>query len=132
MSMTDPIADMLTRIRNSNQTFHERVEIPASKVKVNIARVLHEEGFIRSYRILEDQKQGIIRIYLKYSDTEERVISGIDRISKPGCRVYATKSTLPRVFGGLGIAILSTSKGVMTDKACRKANIGGEVLCRVW
>ena len=132
MSMTDPIADMLTRIRNSNQTFHERVEIPASKVKVNIARVLHEEGFILSYRILEDQKQGIIRIYLKYSDTEERVISGIDRISKPGCRVYATKSTLPRVFGGLGIAILSTSKGVMTDKACRKANIGGEVLCRVW
>jgi len=132
MSMTDPIADMLTRIRNSNQTFHERVEIPASKVKVNIARVLHEEGFIRSYRIVEDQKQGIIRIYLKYSDTEERVISGIGRISKPGCRVYATKSTLPRVFGGLGIAILSTSKGVMTDKACRKANIGGEVLCRVW
>ena len=132
MSMTDPIADMLTRIRNSNQAFHERVEIPASKVKVNIARVLHEEGFIRSYRIVEDQKQGIIRIYLKYSDTEERVISGIDRISKPGRRGYATKSTLPRVFGGLGLAILSTSMGVMTDKACRKANIGGEVLCRVW
>jgi small subunit ribosomal protein S8 len=130
--MTDPIADMLTRIRNSNQAFHERVEIPASKVKVNIARVLHEEGFIRSYRIVEDQKQGIIRIYLKYSDTEERVISGIDRISKRGRRVYATKSTLPRVFGGLGLAILSTSMGVMTDKACRKANIGGEVLCRVW
>mgnify|MGYP001160771855 CR=1 FL=1 len=132
MSMTDPIADMLTRIRNSNQAFHERVEIPASKVKVNIARVLHEEGFIRSYRIVEDQKQGIIRIYLKYSDTEERVISGIDRISKPGRRVYATKSTLPRVFAGLGLAILSTSMGVMTDKACRKANIGGEVLCQVW
>ena len=132
MSMTDPIADMLTRIRNSNQAFHERVEIPASKVKVNIARVLHEEGFIRSYRIVEDQKQGIIRIYLKYSDTEERVISGIDRISKPGRRVYATKSPLPRVFAGLGLAILSTSMGVMTDKACRKANIGGEVLCRVW
>ncbi len=132
MSMTDPIADMLTRIRNASQAFHDRVEVPASKVKVELARVLCEEGFIRSYRVLEDNKQNIIRIYLKYSETEERVISGIKRISKPGRRVYVDKSSIPRVFGGLGVAVLSTSIGVMTDKACRGSNVGGEVLCHVW
>jgi small subunit ribosomal protein S8 len=132
MSMTDPISDMLTRVRNASQALHDRVEVPASKVKVELARVLHEEGFIRSYRILEDNKQGIIRIYLKYSETEERVISGIKRISKPGRRVYVNKSSLPRVLGGLGVAVVSTSQGVMTDRTCRKSNVGGEVLCHVW
>jgi len=132
MSMTDPISDMLTRVRNASQALHDRVEVPASKVKVELARVLHEEGFIRSYRIIEDNKQGIIRIYLKYSETEERVISGIKRISKPGRRVYVNKSLLPRVLGGLGVAVISTSQGVMTDRTCRKSNVGGEVLCHVW
>ena len=130
--MTDPISDMLTRVRNASQALHDRVEVPASKVKVELARVLHEEGFIRSYRIIEDNKQGIIRIYLKYSETEERVISGIKRISKPGRRIYVTKSSLPRVLGGLGVAVISTSQGVMTDRTCRKSNVGGEVLCHVW
>lgn len=132
MSMTDPVSDMLTRVRNASQALHDRVEVPASKIKVELARVLHEEGFIRSYRILEDNKQGIIRIYLKYSETEERVISGIKRISKPGRRVYVNKSLLPRVLGGLGVAVISTSQGVMTDRTCRKSNVGGEVLCHVW
>lgn len=130
--MTDPVSDMLTRVRNASQALHDRVEVPASKIKVELARVLHEEGFIRSYRILEDNKQGIIRIYLKYSETEERVISGIKRISKPGRRVYVNKSSLPRVLGGLGVAVVSTSQGVMTDRTCRKSNVGGEVLCHVW
>jgi len=132
MSMTDPVSDMLTRVRNASQALHDRVEVPASKIKVELARVLHEEGFIRSYRIIEDNKQGIIRIYLKYSETEERVISGIKRISKPGRRVYVNKSLLPRVLGGLGVAVISTSQGVMTDRTCRKSNVGGEVLCHVW
>jgi len=132
MSMTDPVSDMLTRVRNASQALHDRVEVPASKIKVELARVLHEEGFIRSYSIIEDNKQGIIRIYLKYSETEERVISGIKRISKPGRRVYVNKSLLPRVLGGLGVAVISTSQGVMTDRTCRKSNVGGEVLCHVW
>jgi small subunit ribosomal protein S8 len=133
MSMTDPIADMLTRIRNANMAGHERVEIPSSKVKADIARILVEEGFVRNYRLLEDGKQGILRIYLKYGNTKkEKVITNLRRISKPGRRVYAKADRLPRVFGGLGVAILSTSSGLKTTPQCRQEKIGGEVLCYVW
>lgn len=132
MSMTDPIADMLTRIRNANMVRHDRVEIPASKLKLEIARILHAEGFLRNYRLIDDRKQGILRIYLKYGENQEKVITGIKRVSKPGRRVYVKVSDLPRVYGDLGIAILSTSQGVKTAIECRKASVGGEVLCFVW
>jgi len=132
MSMTDPVADMLTRIRNANMVRHERVEIPASKLKMEVARILHEEGYIRSYRLIEDRKQGILRIYLKYDDNQEKVISGIRRVSKPGRRVYADATKIPRVYGDLGVSVLSTSHGVKTGKQCRREGIGGEVLCYVW
>ncbi len=132
MSMTDPIADMLTRIRNANMVSHERVEVPASRVKSEIARILSEEGYVRNYRLMDDGKQGILRIYLKYGDNEERVISGLRRVSKPGRRVYAGVADLPRVYGDLGIAILSTSQGVRTASQCRADKMGGEVLCYVW
>ena len=132
MSMTDPIADMLTRIRNANMVRHDRVEIPASNLKLEIARILHEEGFLRNYRLIDDRKQGILRIYLKYGDNQEKVITGIERISKPGRRVYVKATDLPRVYGDLGIAILSTSQGVKTAFDCRNVSIGGEVLCYVW
>lgn len=133
MSMTDPIADMLTRIRNANMAGHERVEIPSSKVKMEIARILVEEGFTRNYRLIEDGKQGTLRIYLKYGNSKrEKVITNIRRISKPGRRVYVKADRLPRVYGGLGVAILSTSSGLKTTSQCRSAKIGGEVLCYVW
>ena len=132
MSMTDPVADMLTRIRNANMVRHERVEIPASKLKMEVARILHEEGYIRSYRLIEDRKQGILRIYLKYDDNQEKVISGIRRVSKPGRRVYTGATKIPRVYGDLGVSVLSTSHGVKTGKQCRREGIGGEVLCYVW
>ena len=132
MSMTDPVADMLTRIRNANMVRHERVEIPASKLKMEVARILHEEGYIRSYRLIEDRKQGILRIYLKYDDNQEKVISRIRRVSKPGRRVYAGATKIPRVYGDLGVSVLSTSHGVKTGKQCRRERIGGEVLCYVW
>jgi small subunit ribosomal protein S8 len=132
MSMTDPIADMLTRIRNANTVHHDSVEIPASKIKLAMADVLKQEGFIREYELKKGNKQGTIRIYLKYGQSREKVITGLKRISKPGLRVYAQKDDLPKVLGGLGIAIISTSQGIMTDKAARKAGLGGEVLCYVW
>lgn len=132
MSMTDPIADMLTRIRNANMASHERVEAPSSKVKEWIAKVLHEEGYIRNYRLIDDNKQGILRIYLKYGENKEKVITNLKRISKPGRRVYVDAKHLPKVLGGLGIAIISTSQGIMTAAQCRKAKVGGEVLCYVW
>lgn len=133
MSMTDPIADMLTRIRNANMAGHERVEISASNLKLEIARILYEEGFIRNYRLIEDGKQGIIRIYLKYGiNNKEKAITNLKRISKPGRRVYVNSEKLPRVFGDMGIAILTTSKGVKTSIECRRSKIGGEVLCYVW
>ena len=130
--MTDPIADMLTRIRNANVVKHETVDVPASNMKKELSRILLEEGFIRGYDVIEDGKQGIIRIQLKYGQTGERVISGLKRISKPGMRVYADKHEVPRVLNGLGISIISTSKGILTDKQARKANVGGEVICYVW
>ena len=132
MLMTDPVADMLTRIRNANTARHDRVEIPASHLKEEIARILQDEGYINSYRYLEDQKQGMLRIYLRYSSDKQRVISGIKRISKPGRRVYVSKAELPRVLNGLGIAIISTSRGVMTESDCKRTGVGGEVLCYVW
>ena len=132
MTMTDPIADMLTRIRNANVVKHETVDVPASNMKKELSRILLEEGFVRGYDVIEDEKQGIIRIQLKYGQTGERVISGLKRISKPGMRVYADKHEVPRVLNGLGISIISTSKGILTDKQARKENVGGEVICYVW
>ena len=132
MQITDPIADMLTRIRNANSAKHETVDVPASNMKKAIAEILNEEGYIKGYQIIEDGKQGVIRIALKYGPSKERVISGLKRVSKPGLRIYAGAEELPRVLKGLGIAIVSTSKGIMTDKAARKQNIGGEVLAFVW
>lgn len=132
MSMTDPIADMLTRIRNANIARHDTTMIPASRLKENVARILQDEGYIKSYKYLEDQKQGMLLISLKYSGGKERVISGIRRISKPGRRVYVDKTDLPRVLNGLGTAIVSTSRGVMTAAQCRRAGVGGEIICHVW
>ena len=132
MAMTDPIADMLTRLRNANNVYHESVEIPGSKIKTAIAEVLKEEGFIKDYTFNEDGKQGIISVSLKYGANREKVISGIKRISKPGLRQHAKHDELPRVLGGLGIAIISTSKGIMSDKQARKAGLGGEVVAYVW
>lgn len=132
MTMTDPIADMLTRVRNANSVKHESLEVPASNIKKEIARILLEEGFIKGYDVIEDGKQGIIKIQLKYGRNGEKVISGIKRISKPGMRVYAGKEDVPKVLNGLGISIVSTSKGIITDKEARKENVGGEVICYVW
>ncbi|MBD7966144.1 30S ribosomal protein S8 [Fictibacillus norfolkensis] len=132
MVMTDPIADMLTRIRNANTVRHDKLELPASNMKKEIAEILKREGFVRDVEYVEDSKQGMIRIFLKYGSNNERVISGLKRISKPGLRVYAKSTDLPRVLGGLGIAIVSTSKGIMTDKEARQTQMGGEVLAYVW
>jgi small subunit ribosomal protein S8 len=132
MYITDAIADMLTRIRNASAARHETVDIPASNLKKDIAQILLDEGYIKKFEIIEDGKQGIIRITLKYSANKQNVISGIKRISKPGLRVYAGKDELPKVLGGLGIAIISTSKGIMTDKKARAEGVGGEVLAFVW
>ena len=132
MVMTDPIADMLTRLRNANSVLHDKVEIPGSKIKRAIAAVLKEEGFIRDFTFMEDNKQGMLVLTLKYGPEREKVISGIKRISKPGLRMYAKSAELPRVLGGLGVAIISTSKGIMSDKKARKAGLGGEILAYVW
>jgi len=132
MQMSDTIADMLTRIRNAGSAKHDAVDIPASNLKKAIARILLSEGYVKDVQFIEDNKQGNIRIVLKYTQNKKNIISGIKRISKPGLRVYANKDDLPKVLGGLGIAIISTSKGVMTDKDARKEGIGGEVLAFVW
>ncbi len=130
--MTDPIADMLTRIRNANMAKLEKVDIPASKMKIELTKILKEKGFIKSFKVLRDRKQGMIRVSLKYLDDQEKVITGLTRISKPGRRVYVGKDMIPRVMGGYGIAILSTSKGIKTDEICRRDGVGGEVLCNIW
>ena len=132
MVMTDPIADMLTRIRNANMVRHEKLEVPASNIKKEIAEILKREGFVRDVEYIEDNKQGIIRIFLKYGSSNERVITGLKRISKPGLRVYAKADEVPRVLNGLGIALVSTSQGVVTDKEARAKQVGGEVLAYVW
>ena len=132
MNITDPIADMLTRIRNANSAKHKTVDIPASKMKTAIAEILFKEGYIKSFELINNETQGIIRVTLKYDEKGTRVIDGIKRISKPGLRVYAGKEELPKVLNGLGIAIISTSKGLKTDKEAREAGMGGEVLAYVW
>ncbi len=131
MSMTDPVADLLTRIRNASRAGHKIVDIPASKLKTNIAKVLYSRGFIRGFRLMEDSKQGVIRVYLAYRNGRPLII-GIKRISRPGCRVYAGVSDIPRVMGGRGMAVLTTPRGVITDIEARKENVGGEVLLHVW
>ena len=132
MTMTDPIADMLTRLRNANSVLHDKVEIPGSKIKKAIASVLKEEGFIKDFTFTENNKQGVLTLTLKYGPKREKVISGIKRISKPGLRMYAKHAELPKVLGGLGIAIISTAKGIMSDKQARKVGLGGEVIAYVW
>ena len=132
MTMTDPIADMLTRIRNANNAGHKTVEMPASKEKKAIAEILLEEGYINKVDFIDDDKQGIIKITLKYGENKSKVIAGLKRISKPGLRVYAGNNEIPKVLNGLGVAIISTSKGVLTDKEARSAGVGGEVICYVW
>ncbi len=131
MNITDPIADMLTRIRNANNVMHKSVDIPASKIKIRLAEILAEEGYINSFEVVEENSHKTIRVALKYHD-EQKVISGLKRISKPGLRVYANKTEVPKVLGGLGIAVISTSQGIVTDKVARKLGIGGEVICYVW
>lgn len=132
MSMTDPIADMLTRIRNANMVKHQKVDIPSSTMKVNIASVLKQEGYIKNYKVISDNLQGILRIYLKYIDDKDGVINEITRVSKPGSRVYVKASEIPEVKCGHGIFILSTSKGIVTDSTARKSSLGGEIICSVW
>lgn len=132
MSMTDPIADFLSRIRNAQRARHKTVDAPASNIKKEIARILYEKGYISKYIIIEDDKQNFIRVYLKYDDKKQSVITGIERISKPGLRRYSDTTNVPKVLNGLGIAILSTSKGIITDKEAKTLNVGGEVLCYVW
>jgi small subunit ribosomal protein S8 len=130
--VTDPVADMLARIRNGSLAEHEKVDIPSSKLKVRLAEILKEEGFIKNFRLIEDKRQGVLRVYLKYGPGQERVISGLRRVSKPGRRLYVGAGRIPTVLGGMGVAILSTPRGVLTDRESRKAKVGGEVLCYVW
>ncbi len=130
--LTDPIADMLTRVRNAVMIRTEKVDIPASKMKVEIAKIMKEEGFIKSYKIIKDKKQGVLRVSLKYTPENESVLTGLKRVSKPGRRVYVGKSEIPRVMGGVGVAILTTPKGILTDKECHRDGVGGEVLCYIW
>ena len=132
MHITDPIADMLTRIRNANSAKHETVDIPASNMKKAIAQILLDEGYIASYKVIEDEKQGVIRVTLKYGENKAQVITGLRRVSKPGLRIYSNVEDMPKVMKGLGIAIVSTSKGIMTDREARNQNVGGEVLAFVW
>jgi len=132
MSMTDPIADMLTRIRNANKAKHDSVVIPSSEMKKAIAQIMKDEGYINDFKFTEDDKQGLLEVDLKYQAGQSRVISGIKRVSRPGLRVYAQKDEIPKVLNGLGVAIISTGKGIMTDKNARKNNVGGEVICYIW
>jgi small subunit ribosomal protein S8 len=132
MSMTDTIGDMLTRIRNAGKARFDKVDIPASRMKISLARIFKDEGFIKNYKVIKDNKQGILRVYLKYDNQNQPMIHRVERVSKPSRRVYAGCEELPKVQGGLGLAVISTSKGVMTDRQARKLGVGGEVLCQVW
>jgi len=132
MRLTDPVADMLTRIRNAISARHQKVDIPASKLKLEIARILKEEGYVSNFKATEEEGHKILRIYLKYANNNEAVISNVNRVSRPGCRVYVRRTEIPRVLGGLGINILTTPKGVMTGRQARKQGLGGELLCEVW
>jgi small subunit ribosomal protein S8 len=132
MNMTDPVADLLTRIRNGVRARLPKVDVPSSKLKVEIARILRDEGYIANYKTSEDNKQGVLRVYLKYGPGMERVITDLQRVSRPGCRIYCGKGEIPRVYGGLGINILSTSRGLMTGRTAAREGVGGEILCNVW
>ena len=132
MSLTDPVADFLARIRNGIRARQQKVDVPASKLKLEMARILKEEGFIKNYKVIKDNRQGILRVYLKYADHQKPLIQGLRRISKPGRRVYTGHAELPKVQGGLGVAVVSTSQGVVTDRQARKLQVGGEVLCEIW
>jgi len=132
MAITDPVADFLTRIRNGNMVMHESVEVPSSKLKLGLAAIMKDEGYIKDYEYIEDGKQGVIRIYLKYGPNKRKVITGIKRISKPGLRVYVKRDEVPKVLGGLGTAVISTSQGLMTDKKARNQGLVGEVICYIW
>jgi small subunit ribosomal protein S8 len=133
MGMTDPLADMLTRLRNANKAKHEKVDVPASNLKAQVARILKDEGYIKNYKVIKDGKQGLLRIYLKYEgETKKQIINGVKIISRPGLRRYVQKDQIPPVLRGLGLSVLSTSKGVLTDKEARKLNVGGELLCSIW
>ncbi len=132
MTMTDPIADMIVRIKNAVMASYDKVEVPSSKIKINIVKILKFEGYIRNYKIIKDSKQGIIVIYLKYSEDKSSVIKGLKKISKPSCRIYSRCKKIPRVLNGLGINIVSTSKGIVTDREARKMGVGGEIICSVW
>ena len=132
MNMTDPIADMITRIRNGVRARLPKIDVPSSKLKVEIARILKDEGYIANFRQIEDERQGVLRIFLRYGPGWERVITDLQRVSKPGCRIYCGKGEIPRVYGGLGINILSTSRGIMTGREAAKTGVGGEILCNVW
>jgi small subunit ribosomal protein S8 len=132
MSMSDPVANMLTKIRNGIMASHDTVDVPSSRLRINIAKILKSEGFIKNYKIISDKGQGTIKIFLKYDESGEPIISGLRRVSKPSCRVYARNDQIPMVQNGFGINILSTSKGVMTDKQARKMKVGGEILCAIW
>jgi small subunit ribosomal protein S8 len=132
MGMTDPIADMLTRVRNGNSAKFSKVDIPASKIKIQIARILKDEGFIKNFKVIKDNRQGLLRLYLKFDDKNHQVLSSIRRISRPSRRFYAKKDNIPKVLNGLGLSILTTSKGVMTEREARKQGVGGEIICTVW
>lgn len=132
MNMTDPIADMITRIRNGVRAKLQKVDVPSSKLKSEIARVLKDEGYINNYKVTQDEKQGVLRVYLKYGPGMERVITDLQRVSRPGCRIYCGKGEIPRVYGGLGINVLSTSRGLMTGKSAARGGVGGEILFNVW
>jgi small subunit ribosomal protein S8 len=132
MSMTDPIADLLTRIRNGQMARHKTVDVPSSRMKVAITKILKDEGYIDNFKVVEDERQGILRVSLKYGSAGEKVITGLERVSRPGRRVYCGKDEIPKVLGGMGITILSTPKGVITGSTCRQLNVGGEILCNVW
>jgi small subunit ribosomal protein S8 len=132
MNLTDPVADMLTRIRNAAKIRSKEVNIPSSKLKVEIAKILKEEGFIKNFKVIDDNRQGILNIALKYTDNAQGMITGVQRVSKPGCRIYCDKNSIPKVLDGLGIAVISTSKGIATGKKCEELGIGGEVICYIW
>jgi small subunit ribosomal protein S8 len=132
MRLTDPVADFLARIRNAIRARHQKVDMPASKLKLEIARILKEEGYIANYKAVEEEGHKVLRVYLKYSNSDEAAISNLERVSKPGCRVYVRRSEIPRVLGGMGINILTTPRGVMTGRQARREGVGGEVLCQVW
>jgi len=132
MTLTDPIADMLTRIRNAGMVRKKEVDIPSSNMKVSVAKILKDEGYIKNYKVIDNKKQGILKLFLKYTKEKENVISGLERVSKPGCRIYCKKDSIPKVLDGLGVVVISTSRGIYTGKKCEEIGLGGEVICQIW